>query len=45
MNEEIFQANTALTFDDVLIVPGYSQVLPNDVDTATRLTDGPPMPG
>jgi IMP dehydrogenase len=28
----------ALTFDDVLIVPGYSQVLPNEADTRTRFT-------
>ncbi len=28
----------ALTFDDVLLVPGYSQVLPRDVDLSTRLT-------
>ena len=28
----------ALTFDDVLLVPGYSEVLPADVDLATRLT-------
>lgn len=27
-----------LTFDDVLLVPAYSQVLPKDVDTSTRLT-------
>jgi len=27
-----------LTFDDVLLVPAYSQVLPRDVDTRTRLT-------
>ncbi len=27
----------ALTFDDVLIVPGYSTVHPNDVDLSTRL--------
>ena len=39
MNEELFQSTTALTFDDVLIVPGFSQVLPSDVDTSTRLTD------
>ncbi len=39
MNSEIFQSDAALTFDDVLIVPGYSQVLPGDVDTATRLTE------
>jgi len=29
---------TALTYDDVLLVPGYSEVLPRDVDLATRLT-------
>jgi IMP dehydrogenase len=28
----------ALTFDDVLLVPGYSQVLPKDVDVSTWLT-------
>ncbi len=28
----------ALTFDDVLIVPGHSKVLPNEVDTQTQLT-------
>ncbi|MFO0613289.1 MAG: IMP dehydrogenase [Polyangiaceae bacterium] len=27
-----------LTFDDVLLVPAYSDVLPSDVDTKTRLT-------
>lgn len=28
----------ALTFDDVLLVPGYSEVLPRDVNTSSRLT-------
>jgi IMP dehydrogenase len=28
----------ALTFDDVLLVPAYSEVLPRDVSLATRLT-------
>src|SRR5579862_9155691 len=28
----------ALAFDDVLLVPGYSQVLPSATDTCTRLT-------
>src|SRR5215471_8942026 len=28
----------ALTFDDVLLVPGESDVLPRDVDVKTRLT-------
>ncbi|HKQ32864.1 MAG TPA: IMP dehydrogenase, partial [Thermodesulfobacteriota bacterium] len=27
-----------LTFDDVLLVPAYSEILPNDVDVSTRLT-------
>lgn len=27
-----------LTFDDVLLIPGYSQVLPRDVNIRTRLT-------
>ena len=28
----------ALTFDDVLLVPGASSVLPSDADTRTRVT-------
>ena len=28
----------SLTFDDVLLVPGYSEVMPADVETKTRLT-------
>ena len=28
----------ALTFDDVLLVPSYSEVLPRDVDVSTQLT-------
>ena len=35
--EEKF-AKEGLTFDDVLLVPAESEVLPNDVSTATRLT-------
>ena len=30
----------ALTFDDVLLVPGYSEVIPRDIVTTTRLTRG-----
>ena len=30
----------ALTFDDVLLVPNYSEVLPKDVDLKTRVTKG-----
>lgn len=28
----------ALTYDDVLLVPGYSEVLPRETDTSTQLT-------
>ncbi len=31
-------AKEALTFDDVLLQPGYSEVLPREVDLRTRLT-------
>jgi len=33
-------AQDALTFDDVLLVPGYSEVLPNQVSLKTKLTKG-----
>jgi len=33
----------ALTFDDVLLVPGYSEVIPRDVDVSTRLTPAIPL--
>jgi len=33
-------AEEALTFDDVLLVPGYSEVTPSDVSLKTRLTRG-----
>src|SRR5204863_9642224 len=28
----------ALTFDDVLLVPAYSEILPREVDLSTRIT-------
>ena len=31
-------AEEAYSFDDVLLTPSYSDVLPKDVDTRTRLT-------
>lgn len=31
-------AGEALTFDDVLLMPAYSEVLPREVDTSTQLT-------
>jgi len=38
MNEELFNASEALTFDDVLVLPAYSEVLPSEVDVRARLT-------
>ncbi|MCC6877534.1 MAG: IMP dehydrogenase, partial [Sandaracinaceae bacterium] len=38
VNEE--RLRTALTFDDVLLVPGYADFLPADADVKTRLTRG-----
>ena len=38
MNEALFASNQALTFDDLLIVPGYSDVLPSEVDLRANLT-------
>lgn len=38
MNEKI-QENYGLTFDDVLLVPRYSEVVPADCDLSTRLTE------
>jgi IMP dehydrogenase len=40
MNEELFDKFEALTFDDVLVVPGYTEVLPNETDTSIQLTSG-----
>ena len=37
MNQDIPQA---LTFDDVLLEPCYSEILPTEVDTATELAPG-----
>jgi IMP dehydrogenase len=34
----VFESNEALTFDDVLVVPAYSEILPIDTDVTTRLT-------
>ncbi len=33
-NDELFDRFEALTFDDVVVVPGYSETLPDSVDTA-----------
>ncbi len=36
-NAELFSAFESLTFDDVLIVPGWSELLPSEVDIKTNL--------
>jgi IMP dehydrogenase len=43
MNEELFQTLASLTFDDLLIVPGYSEVLPAQVDIRAALVRGIPL--
>jgi IMP dehydrogenase len=37
---DLKQINEGLTFDDVLLVPAYSDVLPGEVDTRTRFSRG-----
>lgn len=37
--EDNLKIRTALTFDDVLLEPAFSAVLPRDVDISTRLTN------
>ncbi len=37
MNDELFNQFESLTFDDVLIVPGYTEVLPNETDVTASL--------
>jgi IMP dehydrogenase len=37
-NADLFNHFEALTFDDVLVVPGYSEVLPAQTDVSVQLT-------
>lgn len=37
MNEEIFSLFESLTFDDLLVEPGYSEILPSQTDVRGRL--------
>ena len=32
-NDQLFDRYDALTFDDVVVIPGYSETLPDAVDT------------
>jgi len=44
MNEKcIGHVPEALTFDDISLLPDYSEVLPNDTNVETRITRGIPM--
>ena len=38
-NDELFDRFEALTFDDVVIIPGYSDVLPDTADTSATFAD------
>jgi IMP dehydrogenase len=38
INKDLFESAEALTFDDVLVVPAYSEVLPVETDVTSRLT-------
>ena len=38
MNDELFSRFELLTFDDILIVPGYTEVLPDQTDVRAHLT-------
>jgi len=40
MNSELFSAFEALTFDDLLVLPGYTEVLPDQTDVSAQLTPG-----
>jgi IMP dehydrogenase len=37
INQELFRSSEALTFDDVLVVPAYSENLPSEADVSARL--------
>jgi len=39
MNDDLFNSQLGLTFDDVLIVPGYSETLPSETDVSVSLTE------
>ncbi|HOB72743.1 MAG TPA: IMP dehydrogenase, partial [bacterium] len=38
MENDTKKIDAALTFDDVLLVPHYSEVLPSQVDISSKLT-------
>ncbi len=40
INDQLFNANDTLTFDDLLIEPGYSEILPSQTSIRARLAAG-----
>jgi len=38
MNSDLFSSDLSLTFDDVLIIPGYTEMLPSETDVSAQLT-------
>ncbi|KAF0108562.1 MAG: IMP dehydrogenase [Anaerolineaceae bacterium] len=38
INKELFTSTEALTFDDVLVVPAFSELLPSEADLTSNLT-------
>jgi IMP dehydrogenase len=38
MNSDLFSSDLSLTFDDVLIIPGYTEILPSETDVSAQLT-------
>ena len=40
VNDDLFTRYEGLTFDDVVVVPGYSETLPDAVDTTTVFAAG-----
>jgi len=40
MNTELFSSDRTLTFDDVLIVPGFAEILPNETDVSYQFIPG-----
>ena len=47
INDDLFDRYDALTFDDVVVVPGYSETLPDAVDTTATFAvrdHGPGLP-
>ena len=37
MNEDVFTSSESLTFDDLLVIPGYSEILPSQTEIRARL--------